>query len=132
MIRFYDQVEIKITTSGKKRSRSTGPDFFQILPLKTINSRTIKHWMIKVKTRELLLSQPNSTSKFKITSSGIKRSRSTGPDFVQMLLWPVKKLYTTFFRRNFKVYLTKWFLFFWAQNSKIIRRNDQLDHKTTF
>ena len=28
-------------------------------------------------------------TKFKITSSGKKRSRSTGPDFVQMLLWPV-------------------------------------------
>ena len=26
---------------------------------------------------------------FKITPSGKKRSRSTGPDFVQMLLWAV-------------------------------------------
>jgi hypothetical protein len=30
----YKRKKFKITPSGKKRSRSTGPDFVQILPLK--------------------------------------------------------------------------------------------------
>jgi hypothetical protein len=51
----------KLHHQVKKRSRSTGPDFVQMLHLKTMSLRTVKHLMIKVKTSELLLSQANST-----------------------------------------------------------------------
>ena len=40
---FLMNLTIKITLSGKKRSRSTGPDFVQMLPLQTMSLRTIKH-----------------------------------------------------------------------------------------
>ena len=41
----------KITSSGKKRSRSTGPYFVQMFALKTMSLKKIKHLMIKVKSR---------------------------------------------------------------------------------
>ena len=37
------QKKIKMTPSGKKRSGSTGMDFVQMLPLKTISLRIITH-----------------------------------------------------------------------------------------